>query len=72
MITAIVLAVAAVVAAFGLQKKSAIGEELPVQMVNSESHPVAFSELKGKVVFVSNWASWCSSCIAEMAFDNSG
>lgn len=65
-ITAIVLAVAAVVAAFGLRKESAVGDELPVQMVNSDNEPVAFSQLKGKVLFVNNWASWCPPCIAEM------
>jgi thiol-disulfide isomerase/thioredoxin len=66
MITAIVLAVAAVVAAFGFRKESAVGNEMPVQMVNSNNQPVAFSQLKGKVIFVNNWASWCPPCIAEM------
>lgn len=66
MITAIVLVVAAVVAAFGFRKESAARGELPVEMVNSDNQPVAFSHLRGKVLFVNNWASWCPPCIAEM------
>ena len=66
MITAIVLAAAAVVAAFGFRKESAVGSAMPVQMVDSKNQPVAFSQLKGKVIFVNNWASWCPPCIAEM------
>lgn len=65
-ITLILLAVAAVVAAFGFRRDSVVGERLPVQMVNSDNQPVTFSDLKGKVLFVNNWASWCPPCIAEM------
>ena len=32
--------------------------------LNSES--INLSELKGKVIFVNLWATWCPPCVAEM------
>ncbi len=65
-IIASILAVAAIGAMFGFQKDEIPEERLPVQMVDSKNQPVAFDDLKGKVLFVNNWASWCPPCIAEM------
>lgn len=53
MITAIVMAVAGVVAAFGFRKESSVSTSLPFQLVNSDNQPVAFSEFKE----TSNWLS---------------
>lgn len=36
------------------------------QLLDVSNKALDFSEFKGKVVFVNNWASWCAPCIAEM------
>ncbi len=36
------------------------------KMVNLQGKQVSFESLKGKVVFMNIWATWCPPCIAEM------
>ncbi|MFD2513282.1 TlpA disulfide reductase family protein [Pontibacter locisalis] len=36
------------------------------QMVDLDGKQVGFESLKGKVVFMNIWATWCPPCIAEM------
>lgn len=46
-------------------------ETLPVvgagfKMVSLDGKTISFESLKGKVVFMNMWATWCPPCIAEM------
>ena len=36
------------------------------QMVDLEGKTVSFESLKGKVIFMNIWATWCPPCLAEM------
>lgn len=41
-------------------------EEYDFKLKNLDGSFISFSELKGKVIFMNIWATWCAPCIAEM------
>ncbi|MBD3749439.1 MAG: TlpA family protein disulfide reductase [Sphingobacteriales bacterium] len=51
--------------------KNTNNTSLNVQFTNSEGKVLSLDDLKGKVVFINFWATWCPPCIAEMPTINS-
>jgi peroxiredoxin len=48
------------------EKRAVTGSEAPgFELKDTEGRPWKLSDLKGKVVFLNFWASWCSSCMEE-------
>ena len=37
-----------------------------LKLMDRDGHVIALEELKGKVIFMNFWATWCPPCIAEM------
>ena len=40
--------------------------DFSMDFINSKGEKVAMEELRGKVIFMNVWATWCPPCVAEM------
>lgn len=48
-------------------KITTVGNEAPdVQLADISGNSIRLSDMKGSVVFINFWATWCGSCIEEM------
>lgn len=53
------------------EKDLAVNENYPkadfsLNLINSKGENVSMEELRGKVIFMNIWATWCPPCVAEM------
>lgn len=40
--------------------------DFSMRLINSKGEKVSMGQLRGKVIFLNLWATWCPPCIAEM------
>ena len=55
-----------VLGSFALSVRADVGDAAKLKTVLLDGKPVALEQLKGKVVMVNFWATWCPTCKADM------
>lgn len=48
------------------QKEIAVDSEDDLIFIQEDGKKISLSDLKGKIVFINFWATWCRPCIEEM------